>query len=65
MLYTIGAIGTIFILGYFVYDIIQNIVKYRASKKYNLSTAFLKLTILWFSMTISIFPFRYFIIYIF
>lgn len=66
MLYAVGVIGTIFILGCFLYDIIQNLINYKTSKEeLYLSIAFLKLTILWFSITISIFPYRYFLMCMF
>lgn len=64
MMYAVGILGTMFILGCFAYDIIKNIIRYKNSRnECYLSFAFLKLTILWFCMGLSIFPFRYFLIY--
>lgn len=64
MLFAIGVIGTAFILACFIYEIIKNIISYTNSKhEYYLAFAFLKLTILWFCMGLSIFPFRYFLTY--
>lgn len=64
MLYAVGVFGTLFILGSFIYDIAKNIIKYKKSRYESyLAFAFLKLTILWFCMSLSIFPFRYFLTY--
>lgn len=66
MLYAVGVVGTLYILGCFSYDIIKNLKNYKKSKKeYYLSIIFLKLSILWFAMGISMFPFRYFLTYMF
>lgn len=61
MLYMIGIIGTIVIVIIFLAMIVKNIKQYRCSKKrVYLSVAFLKLTVLYYSISLSIFPFRYF-----
>lgn len=66
MLYAVGFVGTIYILGCFVYDIINNLKSYKTSnKEYYLAIVFLKLTILWFSLGLSMFPFRYFLTFMF
>lgn len=66
MLYAMGILGTLFILACFIYDIIRSLLRYKTTKKeYYLTFAFLKLTILWFSLGISIFPYRYFLVYMF
>lgn len=61
MLYMIGMIGTIIMIVMFIKMIIANIKLFKKSRnKVYLSIAFLKITILYYSLSISIFPFRYF-----
>lgn len=61
MLYMIGIIGTIFIVFLFTVMIIKCIRQYKLNNKViYLSIALLKLTILYYATSISIFPFRYF-----
>ena len=65
MLYAVGILGTLFILFCFIYDIAGSIKEYKNSKyEHFLAMAFLKLTIMWFCLSISIFPFRYFLTFI-
>ena len=61
MLYMIGIFGTILMLALFVSSITRQIKKYKLSgDSIHLAIAFLKITILYYSLSISIFPFRYF-----
>lgn len=61
MLYMIGIVGAVAIVGLFIQMIRDNLKLYRVSNNTTyLSLAFLKLTILYYAFSLSIFPFRYF-----
>lgn len=61
MLFMVGILGSIIILFFFIYMIHINLIRYRrTSKEVYLSLSMLKITILYFSISLSIFPFRYF-----
>lgn len=61
MLYLTGICGTIIILSLFITMIIRLIIKYFNTKlDIYLSVAFLKITLLYYSLSISIFTFRYY-----
>ena len=56
-----GIVGLIVILGFFGMRIIQLIKKYKITMDESLlGIAFIKITTLYFAMTISIYSFRYF-----
>jgi hypothetical protein len=61
MLFMIGMIGSFFLILLFISIVISNFFQYKKTKNlYYLLLAYLKLTILFYGLTISIFPFRYF-----
>ena len=60
MIYMVGILGTIIILIFFIIMIVDLMKKYANNNTVYLSMVFLKVTILYYSMNISIFPFRYY-----
>lgn len=61
MLYMVGILGTTIIIGLFVLMIVKNIENFqKTNNKAYLTIAFAKIIILYYGLSISIFPFRYF-----
>lgn len=63
MLYMIGIVGLLLIVSTFIYMIYTYLREYYLEKdRVKLSLGFLKITVLFFSLSISIYPFRYFLV---
>lgn len=63
MLYMTGIVGTIAILITFIYEINYCYKQYKKNKNIAINYMFIKIIILYYSLTLSSFPYRYFIVF--